>query len=317
LLLYAGLLVYVLIPSNSRFMMLGIFASLGLVYLHGLATGTYELSRRVMRRASVAIMAAFLLSGPITDLAMSFVIVRGMRSNLSAGQLISATVNTFENRDLVKSYEALAVGQGSLWNENYTGNLFFDRLCNLKYADNSLGLAETIRNLGSSGFAHQQVDKILATFPAPFIRFLGLDVDKSSAISGSAGDYMLADAGGGASSVGGFRTGSILGSSYALFGWWYPLVLALLALLVFPLSDSLTIAVSPKSLLSGGDYAAPVLSPMLVVSFFTWCFFFTSAATGNDSLAGVAGYIIRGWIQVAFVYFIAYWITYLPARLFG
>lgn len=316
LIFYACLMSYVLIATNSRFMLLGIFVSVGLVYLYGLAIGIYEVDKRLMRRASVAVAVAFLLSGPITDLAISLVIVRGMRSDLTAGQLISATINTFKDRDLVNSYEELGSGHGSLWNEQYTGNLFFDRLCNLKYADNSLALAQTIRRVGNGSFTQEQVNRVLSELPAPFIHFLGLDVNKSSTISGSAGDYMLADAAGRASSVGGFRTGSILGSGYALFGWWYPAVLALLALLIFPLADSLTITAHPELPLEEGEYILPVLSPMLVVSFFSWCVFFTSAANGNDSLAGVAGYVIRGWVQVAFVYFIVYWITYLPARVF-
>ncbi len=306
---YIVLMVYVLLGSNSRFALLGIFASIGLVYLYGIAAGIYKADAALLRRTGLAVAAALILSGPITDLAMTMVVVRNERGAESPLALVASTLRAYENKNTVSRYKSLASGLGTVYDEYYTGNLFFDRLCNLKYADNSITLAKSLSKPAKTAFETEQLDRVLSELPAPFIHIIGIDVNKASAISKSAGDFLLYEATGMHGVLGTFYTGSLFGSGYALFGWWYPLFFAIIAFFVFALSDALTI-----SRLSKRGYRIPVLSPIVVVSFFTWCFLFTSAASGNDSLAGVAGYLVRGWLQVAFVYGIIYWLTYWPSR---
>jgi hypothetical protein len=116
--------------------------------------------------------------------------------------------------------------------------------------------------------------------------------------------------------LGGFRTGSLFGSGYALFGWWYPVIIALAALPVFALGDALTSRDAPGSRIGTGSARRPVLAPMAIVSFYSFCVYFTSAAEGIESMSGLAQYPFRGWIQILFIYAFAYWITYLAFKPF-
>ena len=43
----------------------------------------------------------------------------------------------------------------------------------------------------------------------------------------------------------------------------------------------------------------------------------TSAATGIESMSGLTNFILRGWIEGAFVYAIVYWISRGLLRVIG
>lgn len=313
LVIYTGVLFILSMSRNSRSALFMGVASIVIVYAYGIAIGVY--SSRILRTRNILIgcLGIWLVSGPLADIAVSMQVVREQRVNISPVQLISETLSTFGNKEAINDYrmmEAISIGD---WDETYVDNPFMSRLANLKFADNSLDLAAMFDKGTSEALRDLEWQKVLAVLPRPLLEFFSLDVDKDMVSSASGGDIMLFVATGSPYVLGGFRTGSLFGSGYGLFGWFYIPVLAALALLTFVLADAQTSRqMKPKSMASSNI----AMSPMAIAAFFPLFFYFTSAASGVESMAALSQFILRGWIQVLLIYVIVYWGTYLLLKPF-
>lgn len=309
---YSVLLVMLSVGRNSRAAFLAGAMSVGLVYIYGSLVGLFRAHVLRVRTLLVAIVGFALVAGPISDLAVSMVIVRGSRAEISASELILETIQTFQDKLAIQERLLSDLETRAGWDERYVDSLFMSRLANLKYADNSITLASGMGDGQRSYVRELEFQRVLSVFPRPLIEGLGLPVDKDFVGAASGGDLMLYAATGNRYVLGGFRTGSIFGSGYALFQWWYPLLMVLPGLVIFALADSLT----TRGISRSESGWVPVFSPMAIIGFFTWFFYLTSAATGTDSFSGLAQYILRGWMQVLVVYVFAYTSTYAMLRPF-
>ncbi len=108
---------------NSRAAFLIGIASIIIAYFYGLAVGIYKADKGAMRKIALATFAVIVLSGPITDLALSMVIVRRFRTDVSATELVSETIKVFQNKKVIQSYRLDAVGNRSVWDEYYVDSL--------------------------------------------------------------------------------------------------------------------------------------------------------------------------------------------------
>jgi hypothetical protein len=315
--IYTILLGIVSLAWNSRAALFMGVASIMLAFLYGIATGLYKLSKATMQKMAIMAIAIILLSGPITDLAISMVAVRSMRTQISATELVAETIKIFQDKATLNRYRNNAIGNNSSdWYDwSYVDNLFLDRMSNLKFADISLDIAISIGNTTRTYLREIEIQKIFAIFPQPVISLFNLPVDKNLVTKASSGDFMIYAATGNQYALGRFQTGSIFANGYALLGWAYPLAVSLLMLLIFPLTDALTSRMTITTLGQNQKRWIPLFSSAVVITLFTRFFFLTSAATGSESISAMGAYLIRGWIQVAFVYGISYWITYFPLKL--
>lgn len=311
---YTILIAIVSLGRNSRASLYLGFASIILAYFYGLLVGFYKVNSG---KLLVTLLVITLASGPITDLAISMVVVRGARTDISAMDLVMETIQVFQDKETLEPYRRSVTRTGSAWDEAYLENPFMARLCNLKYADNSIDLALSMSDSIRVYMHEIEMQRILANFPRPLIKTLGLPVDKDSVGAASSGDFMLYAVTGYAYVIGGYRTGSIFGNGYALFGWLYPFVFALLLLLIFPLADALTSRTTIARMNPSKGTWAPIISPMAIIGFFSWFFYLTSAATGSESISDLVSYLLRGWIQILFVYGLIYWISYIPIKMIG
>jgi len=315
---YTVLLSGVSIGSNSRALVLIGIISLCLLAGYGAVTRTLPMHLFRMRRLAPALILILLLQGPISDLATSMVIARAQRNDVSAGQLVSATIETMQNKDAIRERRIADVtDDNQTWDERYLDNLFLARLSNMKFADATLDLALRQDSTAQSDLRKLEWQRVLSVFPAPVVDALGLPVDKELVTTSSVGDLMLFTVTGDYDALGGFRTGSIFGSGYGLFGWLYPAVLAILALLTFVLADAQTTRRIIRSSAGGPPRWVPVFSPLAVARYYTWVFYLTSAATGIESLSGLTLFIMRGWIEGAVVYALTYWTSRVVLRILG
>ncbi|MCO5397495.1 hypothetical protein [Ralstonia soli] len=315
---YTVVLAAVSIGSNSRALVLIGIISLCLLAGYGLVTNTLPRHLFRMRRLVPALIVMLLLQGPAADLATSMVIARSQRNDVSAGQLLSATIEAMQNKDAIRERRiADATDNNQTWDERYLDNLFLARLANMKFADATLDLALRLDSTAQSDLRNIEWQRVLSVFPTPLIDALGLPVNKALVTTSSVGDLMLFTVTGDYDALGGFRTGSIFGSGYALFGWLYTGVLAILAFLIFVLADAQTTRRIIPSPVAGPPRWAPVFSPLAVTRYYTWVFYLTSAATGVESLSGLMVFIMRGWIEAAVVYAFTYWISRVILRILG
>lgn len=306
---YTGALLILSFVANSRAFLLVGFASLGIMYVYGVLVGRIQVPRLRLRTLVLLGVAFVVVTGPLTRLAMSMVLVRGERAELTAVQLVSATWDTFLHEDVARKYADLwaAFNEDPDTRENYFDNLFLNRLGNLKFVDNAVKNSLILGDGGARRFAADEFDKALSIMPAPLLRLLQIDVDKKLYTGGSSGDFLLYEATGNSYAIGGFRTGSLLVNLRVVFGILWPVVLALLVSLVFAVSDALC---RPEK--NPGDGTLWVrFNPLIAGLAFTYAFMLTSAATGTDGLAGLLGPLLRGWIQVGVLYAAAYHLSRL------
>jgi hypothetical protein len=297
---------------NSRASLYAGVTSIFLAYFYGLAVGFYK---GTLWKMVLTIFVVIVISGPTTDLADSMVIARESRSKISAAELVSETIKVFQDKEALNSFQMYGREIGSVSDEWYVDNLFMARLCNLKYADLSIHLALSMGKFTKAYMREIEIQRILINFPRPLIKILGLPVDKDFVGAASSGDFMLYAATGNEYVLGGFRSGSIFGNGFALFGWFYPIVFSLIVMFTFPLADSLTSRISVMPSNQSGSKWVPLFSPMVIIGFFSWFIYLTSAAAGIESLLGLLNYLLRGWIQILVVYVIIYWITYIPLKM--
>lgn len=313
IIIYTLLVIAVSLGKNSRAAFLEGLASLGLMYAYGVYVGVIQISSTV-RRLAIGLLAFVLFIGPIGDLATSMVIVRGERSNLSPIELAFRTMSVFADKDAIRTRRETDLARHSIWDERYVDNIFLNRLANLKFADNSIGLVGRMSQGSRAYLIYIEWQRVLSVLPRPLLSVLGLSVDKGFVISGSGGDFVLYVVSGNRQVVGGYRTGSLFGSGFALFGWWYPLVMVLAAMLLFALVDALTFRTGSDRSSNIRDGWRPVFSPLAIISFFSWVVYFTSAPKGVESMSGLAVYPLRGWIQGLALYSVAFWLSFYLRR---
>ena len=139
--------------------------------------------------------------------------------------------------------------------------------------------------------------------PEPFLRIIGLDIDKSSVYAGSGGDFLVNFGLNISYSIGRFQTGSWQASSFIMWGNFYPIIIVLLLIPTFSIFDSLV----HVNIFSEDKSSA--FSVMGGTNLFSYTFYLTSAATGIESFSGLFMWLVRGWLQVMLVWFVALLLT--------
>ncbi|MBU2788023.1 hypothetical protein MQE22_01385 [Acidithiobacillus sp. YTS05] len=307
LVFYTGALLVLAMIVNSRAYLLMGFASLLIVYFFLLATGQMPLPNVSPRKIALAAFAILLIAGPVSEMAMAMVLVRGERTDMTPSQLVLKTWETFRSGHIAQRFArisaAMAGGRGI--NEDYFDNLYLNRLANLKFVDNAVDNQQALGPGAASYFAQIEKQKVISILPSPMISLLGLDANKRLVTSGSSGDFLLYAVSGDPYAIGGFRSGSLLVNLDIVFGYLWPLLLLLLSALIFAVVDAWCWAGPAEST---GEWTAR-FNPLVIGMLFSESFFFTSAATGTESISGIMGVLMRGWIQIAVLYAVAFWLT--------
>ncbi|GAB3355360.1 hypothetical protein [Lysobacter tyrosinilyticus] len=307
---YAGLLLLISMGRNSRGVLLVGVASIVLAYGYAVAVGLVSTRLFKSKQFWVALVVSIVLLGPVADLATAMVIVRGERSSTSAVDLVGETLDTYADPTALADYRAGSAEQDrGGWDEHYVDNLFLARLANLKFIDNSLVLASRLNGASTKYLRYLELQKVLAVFPRPVLDAFAPWVDKDLVSGSSGGDLMAYTITHNKYMLGGFRTGSLLGSAYGQFGWWYPLMLVLPLLLTYSIADAQTTGKRSVGAIT------PVMAPITVITLFSWVHYLTSAATGIESYSGLSTLILRGWLQSMLVYAVALWVSRLAIRI--
>jgi hypothetical protein len=304
LLLYTVVIFMIAMAVNSRSLFaLGAFSMLiGLII--GVALRLLPENIFKIKYVFIGVLGSAVIIGPVSDLATGMVIARSDRGDVSAIKLMSSTADIFFDKELISEYRTNTKFQLRDWDERYVDNVFLSRMANLKFTDNSLGLALSMGAEQKDYYRNIEWQKVLALVPQPVVKFLALNVNKEFVTTSSGGDFLLYAANN--YGLGGFRTGSILGGGYAAFGWLYPFVIGNIVLFLFVFSDAQT----SRHITTRTLTYVPIFNSLAIATFFSWLFFLTSAATGVESIAGLFEFMVRGWVQTLLIYLIGYWVSY-------
>ncbi len=298
--IYTVLIFALSIMRNSRGAFMYGFAGLGYGYLLGLFLNFYKPNFFTRKNLIIGAVGIWLITGPLVDLGTAMVLARASRGSVSATELLSETLSIYNQKELIYKFNAtkdLDVGD---WDERYLNNLFLARLSNLKISDGSLVQAEKIGGVNED-FQSYSVDRFFATLPQPVIDILGFSVNKDKVNSYSFGDALY-DKAGGSDALGGFRTGHIDGTGMVAFGWWYLIILGVGIVPAFYLFDCLQLSVQRQIGTVRRRISMFSLCGLLsLISMFSFLV--------NESVVNIYIYVLRGWIQMVFLYFVVYYIS--------
>lgn len=304
LVVFTLLLFVVSLGRNSRgAFMLG-FASVGFALGLGLLLGQLKINLFTFRNIVIAAVGFLFFTGPLVDLSTAMVVVRGQRNDVPRAELVALTLETYQDKEAIRLYKQAALGKEREWDEHYMDNLFLARFSNLKYNDASLVEASKLSEQDQD-MLNFTMDRFWSTFPQPVLSILGLQVDKSTVISYSFGDYLHYKAGAGVSVLGGFRTGHFAGTGMAAFGYWYLFILGVCMLPVFYLYDKLVLRNFRKGFTTGK--AGPPLFSFCGLLGLTAIFRFLPA----ESVVQPMEFLLRGCLQMLLLYFLVYHLTRL------
>lgn len=308
LIAYSILLLALAAMINSRSFMLIGFVSLAVLYGYRVVTGTVPPPRLTFRSFMALVICSWLITGPITNLAASMLIVRGSRATASPEQLLGATWDAYRSGVAVRMYEMLSRRQLRLggYSETYYNNIFLNRIGNVRFVDISIAAAQGVMERGDvSYFRRSEGERIVAILPAPIIHIMHLKTDKKKVLSSSSEDtlYHL----GTGMYVSSFLTGSPLVILRTTFGLVWPICFGILAALVFGILDASSDLLSFCDKFGKRIFDCVIFNPIVAGTLFASSCFFTAFGAQN-----VATYIetsTRGWIQVGLLYAGAFALT--------
>ena len=238
LLFFMGLVVLLGLAANARVIILSGFVTIGLfAFLLVIRSQTRVRVAQVFKIAFVAAALA-VMAIPVSDLATAMVVARKARGFVSAPQMVQETFRYAtqpEALEAEKNRQRLATS--SQYDEFYFENPLVARLVETKFHDNALYFASTLTNSDVDLLIETSLKMMAVLLPQPLINILGWRIDKQE-LEFSMGDYLSHLSTG--SALGGYRTGSMLGHSVAVFGVGWMLFYFVGCLVAFAMLDLLS-----------------------------------------------------------------------------
>jgi hypothetical protein len=299
LVLYIILLIGIGMVGNSRGLFMQGFTAMGLVYFLGLCLGKFNYKILKIKNILMGLILLWIITGPLSELGTSMVIVRNQRSSISSIELVKETLMVFQDKQIVNSFKKLALSEqiGNEWDEVYFDNIFLARFCNLKFNDLNLVQGLKIKD-GDERMLNYSIDRFWAILPSPILSIFQITNDKKKVTSASFGDYLYF-CNGGVNALGGFRTGHFSGTGIASFGWWYLAILGLGMIPLFLIIDFYSITY--KSL--GNPNVIICLAGLIQITFI---FTFWGTSSASESVVSIYTYLLRGWIQSVILYYLVF-----------
>jgi hypothetical protein len=293
--LYFLALVGISFATNSRSTFADAVPTIGICLLIATALGRFDIRRispaKLLVFAAVAVVSATLLS----RVSLAMVVVRDYRHNADVGMLVRMTAEALFNSEWLAAAKAkmdTSVTVGN-YSEDYVDSRFLARFILTKFHDNILYYFSLMGPDQIASYKGFMLERAAATLPDPLLRPLGISVNKQDLIV-SNGDYIvyIVDGWG----LGGFKTGSMIGEVFGVFGAAFPLVLIGAGLMLFVMHDAFA---------AQGPFGRLALAPLMIL--LIWNLVGTTAAfgLGAETITAIPAGIVRGLPQNILAYLIA------------
>jgi len=286
---------------NSRMAMVLPAGIVGAGWLLTLLTGQSIVNKKSIRTAIIRGLIGVALIGQFADLSTAILIERGARESRTGAEQFSATINRFFDKQAIADFQAesleLLQGVSAMqdWQENYVRNPFLARFIQVKFDDNCFYRIDSFHPSDFDVLREITFERIMVQLPQPILDLFSVKIDKKEVSSFSIGDEIDALSSG---ANGGFKTGSIPSHAFALFSWWYPVLLIIIYYLVFSIYNGFF---TPFKIKSMELSKIPTLALLL-----TFTIYVSISLDGVDTLIGA---LLRGIIQLVLIYAIALWIV--------
>jgi hypothetical protein len=286
---YVALIGILGMALNTRAVIFVGAVTIALLFLFtGMRSNAPVTGRALFRLAALALIL-LAISIPASNLVASMAIARQWRGKVSATEMIKTTLYIWGKPSLIAAARAHgeAAGLYAAYDERYVANPLLNRLVNTKYFDNALHFGGSL----TSDDAHERVREISAKFawaglPTPVLDRLGIQVSKDD-LAYSMGDYMAYLSRG--LPLGGHRIGSMFAQGIVLFGPLFPFIYAAICLVLFGLTDLLTLRPAR---------GAATLAALGMLQI--WSFFINGIQF--DGLHLVLYFVLRNFEQMVLIY---------------
>ena len=248
-------------------------------------------NRRIFtaKNTILAIVVAYLLTGPVAEIAMAMILNRHFGG--TASQTAEAVWKLYNDKEsLHKAYQLYMAntdngGDNSQgWSEYYVDNIFLDRFCNLRTIDATMYNAQKMGfgcRVGSDYYENFWINEL----PSPITNMFGLKKD----FLGTAVDHMVtSNFSDERYSLFGFKVGGETGIGLWMFGYWYYPIALITYIIMF------------YFLCSFVNVGSTLLFPLpILISFRLYWMFFLNA----NGIFSSMGYVFtRANLNAIFIY---------------
>jgi hypothetical protein len=300
------------LAHNSRSTIIFGFVNLILSFLLGLWLNKIKFPKLTLKELLFFVIIVGITISLLGNISKAMVIARETRDKVSTKELIFSTLEIVSDPIALTVYDKMApeLVESGGWDERYIDNLFLSRLCNLKFADNTLKMVYTFTQPEKAQLFENEAQKVCCFLPKPLLELLPFSIDKDFVNSGGGGDVIY-NIYGAADAIGGMRTGSLIAMVFGIFGWMYPFWMIITSIIIYILADSYVIKKSFLSVKSDGSTNQFIFSTVILLSIANIFLLYTSSGSGSDSYSSIIGFIIRTYLQSIILYVIIYWGTKL------
>jgi hypothetical protein len=276
---------------NARGILLMGAATVALIFILNAMRNRRLISFDVIFRFFVFMILGISLSFPASDLVTAMAIARAGRGKESPIKTVEKTLEIFSDKEILdrRLNDPVIQSNYQKYDEIYIFNPLLARLITTKFHDNALYYGASIADSSSADILRTSGKLILTVLPQPFIDFLKLDIRKQD-LKFSGGDLLAHYSIG--TPLNGYRTGSVFGQGFAIFGWLFTVIYFVFCFMLFAAIDLFS-----KREASG----AVTISVIGMLNLWPNFIFGITA----DSLHHLFISLIRGVIQPILLYFTA------------
>ncbi|PIV97300.1 MAG: hypothetical protein COY55_08840 [Flavobacteriaceae bacterium CG_4_10_14_0_8_um_filter_31_99] len=294
IIIYVVLITVLNIASNSREQLIEPFFIIIILFLINSLKNNIPLTDLVSP-SKITLIGLFLIFGLnfFTDVSLAMIYNRSIRKDIDKIELFEKTISTYKDEELMKTLKSLSnsdkVHINSYqkgWDETYIDNFMLNRYANMRISDQTLYYAK-LRGFNYPQIQEYYKNRVTAIFPTPILNALGIRFDKEI-ISFSPGDLLFGDG------LGGFRVSSHVGTGLSTFGFVYFIIQFTLLFIVFKLLNTFVFY----------EYYGFKYAPYGLMSVFVFVGMFRNASGWISDLT----FILRGYIQGIFTFFLIYFI---------
>lgn len=192
----------------------------------------------------ISILLIYFFTGPFMTISKAMLDNRGNRKGKSGIEMIEMTFNSITENKNIKDNNYIVKESGILWDEKYLDNDILNRFCSIKILDETLFHAKRI------GYANPTMQeqfklKIIDSLPGIIKQHFNIYTPNNIRFS-SLSDILYSLSINSPSALGGIKIGTLQGLGLAIFGYWYPLILIPVFIIIFYFLDA-TVAFSYHS----------------------------------------------------------------------
>jgi hypothetical protein len=293
--------------TNSRSTFADAVPTIGACVLLAIGVGRIDIRRIPISRIVILAIVALVASSLLSRVALAMVVVRDYRGVVDTPALVRLTLEALFNSEWLAVAKSKMDVENNIgdYSETYVDSRFAARFLLTKFHDNIIYFFSLMGPDHIAAYKEFMFDRLAATLPDPILHKLGLNIDKSDLMI-SNGDYTvyIVDGWG----LGGYKTGSMIGEVYGVFGWAMVPVMMGATLMLFAAYDSFAVRTAAGRL---------AFSPMIIL--LIWSLIGTTASFGYgaESVTAIPAGIVRGIPQNILCYVVTAWIARSITRVLG